>query len=120
LARHREAVCRLCRREGQKLFLKGLRCFTEKCAIEKRNFVPGQHGQSRRVKKLAAECCQGRMVAALEGGYDLEALVASGRAVLEELGRYADEPIQPARNGAAVMPIVERAARNLGRFWNLA
>jgi small subunit ribosomal protein S4 len=52
LARHREAVCRLCRREGQKLFLKGLRCFTEKCAIEKRNFVPGQHGQSRRVKKL--------------------------------------------------------------------
>ncbi len=36
-----------------KLFLKGVRCFTEKCAIEKRNFVPGQHGQSRRVKKLA-------------------------------------------------------------------
>src|SRR5713226_8632157 len=53
LARHREAVCRLCRREGQKLFLKGLRCFTVKCAIEKRNFVPGQHGQSRRAKKLA-------------------------------------------------------------------
>ena len=53
MARHREAVCRLCRREGQKLFLKGLRCFTEKCAIEKRNFVLGQHGQSRRVKKLA-------------------------------------------------------------------
>src|SRR5260370_36517203 len=50
LARHREAVCRLCRREGQKLFLKGLRCFTEKCAIEKRNFIPGQHGQSRRPK----------------------------------------------------------------------
>src|SRR5260370_8678 len=41
---------RLCRREGQKLFLKGLRCFTEKWAIEKRNFVPGQHGQSRRPK----------------------------------------------------------------------
>jgi len=50
LARHREAVCRLCRREGQKLFLKGLRCFTEKCEIEKRNFVPGQHGQARRPK----------------------------------------------------------------------
>ena len=50
MARHREAVCRLCRREGQKLFLKGLRWFTEKCAIEKRNFVPGQHGQSRRPK----------------------------------------------------------------------
>jgi small subunit ribosomal protein S4 len=52
LARHREAVCRLCRREGMKLFLKGLRCFTEKCAIEKRNFVPGQHGQSRRPKMV--------------------------------------------------------------------
>ena len=50
MARHRDAVCRLCRREGQKLFLKGLRCFTEKCAIEKRNFIPGQHGQSRRAK----------------------------------------------------------------------
>ena len=50
MARHREGVCRLCRREGQKLFLKGLRCFTEKCAIEKRNFVPGQHGQARRAK----------------------------------------------------------------------
>ncbi|MGB6484188.1 MAG: 30S ribosomal protein S4 [Candidatus Acidiferrales bacterium] len=50
MARHREAVCRLCRREGMKLFLKGLRCFTEKCAIEKRNFVPGQHGQARRPK----------------------------------------------------------------------
>ena len=50
MARHREAVCRLCRREGQKLFLKGLRCFTEKCEIEKRNFVPGQHGQARRPK----------------------------------------------------------------------
>jgi len=52
VARHREAVCRLCRKEGQKLFLKGLRCFTEKCAIEKRNFVPGQHGQARRPKTV--------------------------------------------------------------------
>jgi len=50
LATHRDAKCRLCRREGMKLYLKGLRCFTEKCAIEKRNFVPGQHGQARRAK----------------------------------------------------------------------
>ena len=49
MARIRGAVCRLCRREGMKLFLKGNRCFTEKCAIEKRNFAPGQHGK-RRVK----------------------------------------------------------------------
>lgn len=40
--------CRLCRREGQKLFLKGDRCYTDKCAINKRNFAPGQHGQSRK------------------------------------------------------------------------
>jgi small subunit ribosomal protein S4 len=40
--------CRLCRREGQKLFLKGDRCYTDKCAITKRNFAPGQHGQSRK------------------------------------------------------------------------
>jgi len=50
LATQRDAKCRLCRREGMKLYLKGLRCFTEKCAIEKRNFVPGQHGQARRPK----------------------------------------------------------------------
>lgn len=50
MARYREAVCRLCRREGMKLFLKGQRCLTDKCAIEKRNFPPGQHGKSRRPK----------------------------------------------------------------------
>jgi small subunit ribosomal protein S4 len=50
LARYRDAVCRLCRREGVKLFLKGQRCLTDKCAIERRNFAPGQHGKSRRPK----------------------------------------------------------------------
>jgi len=50
LARYRDSVCRLCRREGTKLFLKGHRCLTDKCAIEKRNFAPGQHGKSRRPK----------------------------------------------------------------------
>ena len=49
MARTRGSVCRLCRREGLKLFLKGTRCYTEKCAIERRNFAPGQHGK-RRVK----------------------------------------------------------------------
>jgi len=50
LARYCDAVCRLCRREGTKLFLKGQRCLTDKCAIEKRNFPPGQHGKARRPK----------------------------------------------------------------------
>jgi small subunit ribosomal protein S4 len=50
LARYTDAVCRLCRREGMKLFLKGPKCFTDKCAIEKRNFAPGQHGKDRKAK----------------------------------------------------------------------
>jgi small subunit ribosomal protein S4 len=48
LARYNEAKCRLCRREGQKLFLKGDRCFTDKCAYERRPYVPGQHGRLRK------------------------------------------------------------------------
>jgi len=47
MARNTDSVCRLCRREGIKLFLKGERCFTDKCAIERRNYPPGQHGQGR-------------------------------------------------------------------------
>ena len=47
MARYRGSVCRLCRREGIKLYLKGSRCETEKCAIEKRAYPPGQHGQER-------------------------------------------------------------------------
>jgi len=50
LARYIGPVCRLCRREGMKLFLKGARCYSEKCAIEKRNFPPGQHGKDRKPK----------------------------------------------------------------------
>jgi small subunit ribosomal protein S4 len=47
MARYTDAVCRLCRREGQKLFLKGDRCYTEKCAVDRRTYPPGQHGQGR-------------------------------------------------------------------------
>ncbi len=50
MARYTGPVCRLCRREGMKLFLKGTRCFSDKCAIEKRNFAPGQHGRDRKAK----------------------------------------------------------------------
>jgi len=51
VARYRDALCRLCRREGDKLFLKGDRCYTDKCAVERRKYAPGQHGQRR--KKLS-------------------------------------------------------------------
>jgi len=47
LARYTQSVCRLCRRENLKLFLKGERCYTDKCAIERSNYPPGQHGQAR-------------------------------------------------------------------------
>ena len=47
MARYTEAVCRMCRREGQKLFLKGDRCYTQKCAMECRAYAPGMHGQNR-------------------------------------------------------------------------
>src|SRR3990167_9232174 len=47
MARYTESLCRLCRREGEKLFLKGERCYTEKCAVERRAYPPGQHGQGR-------------------------------------------------------------------------
>ena len=50
MARYIGPVCRQCRREGMKLYLKGERCHSEKCAIEKRNFVPGQHGKDRKAK----------------------------------------------------------------------
>lgn len=48
MARHTTSVCRLCRRENLKLFLKGERCYTEKCGVERRGYPPGQHGQGRK------------------------------------------------------------------------
>ena len=50
MARYTDSVCKLCRRERQKLFLKGQKCFSEKCPIEEKNYPPGQHGLSRRAK----------------------------------------------------------------------
>jgi small subunit ribosomal protein S4 len=50
MARYTDSVCKLCRRERQKLFLKGQKCYTEKCPIESRSYPPGEHGQSRRAK----------------------------------------------------------------------
>jgi small subunit ribosomal protein S4 len=50
MARYTDPSCKLCRREKQKLFLKGTKCFSEKCPVEKRNFPPGQHGMGRRSK----------------------------------------------------------------------
>jgi len=53
MATFHESKCRLCRREGEKLFLKGTRCFTEKCAFERRGYAPGEHGKDRRSKETS-------------------------------------------------------------------
>jgi len=69
LARYRESVCRLCRREGLKLFLKGDRCYSEKCAFERREYAPGDHGQMRR--KPSDYCVQLRAKQKLRRMYGL-------------------------------------------------
>jgi len=53
MARYKDSVCKLCRREGEKLFLKGVRCQTAKCSFEKRGYPPGQHGKTRRIGKFS-------------------------------------------------------------------
>ncbi len=55
MARYKGPKCRLCRREGEKLYLKGMRCHTDKCAINKRNYAPGQHGNSRRRRRRPSD-----------------------------------------------------------------
>jgi len=55
MARYTDAVCKLCRREGVKLFLKGDRCFSPKCPIERRNYPPGQHGPTRRFRRKVSD-----------------------------------------------------------------
>jgi acetoin utilization deacetylase AcuC-like enzyme len=80
----------------------------------------GFAAMTRRMKRLAAECCGGRMVAALEGGYDLRALADSGRAVIKELGREADEPIGESSDAERAIPIIERARYFLAPYWRCA
>lgn len=74
MARYTGAVCRLCRREGQKLFLKGERCYTDKCAITRRAYAPGQHGQGRKKVseygvQLRAKQATRRFYGVLEGQF---------------------------------------------------
>ncbi len=74
---------------------------------------------TRRMQRLADEYCGGKMVAALEGGYDLRALADCGRAVIDELGRDGDEPVPPAKNGERANPIIQRARYFLKDYWKL-
>ncbi len=102
MARYTGAVCRLCRREGMKLFLKGAKCFTDKCAIEKRNFAPGQHGRDRKAKivgyglQLREKQKAKRIYFALEGQfrsyYEKAARTpgVTGQLLLQQLERRLD------------------------------
>ena len=107
MARYTGSVCRLCRREGMKLFLKGDRCFTEKCAIEKRNYAPGQHGKGGRIKsklqgyglQLREKQKTKRLYGMMEGQFALTFARASqekgvvGENLLSKLERRLDKVI---------------------------
>jgi small subunit ribosomal protein S4 len=107
VARYTGSVCRLCRREGMKLFLKGDRCFTEKCAIEKRNYAPGQHGKGTRIKRklegyglqLREKQKVKRLYGMLEGQFSLTFARAtqekgvSGELLLSKLERRLDNVV---------------------------
>src|SRR5881628_2067072 len=115
MARYIGPVCRLCRREAMKLFLKGERCYSEKCAIEKRNFPPGQHGKTRKAK-LAGYGLQLREKQKVKRIYG----------VLEDQFRGYFEAAERARGitGVTLLQLVEQrqqrhagdAARPLRRF----
>lgn len=103
MARYTGSVCRLCRREGQKLFLKGERCYTEKCAITRRSYAPGQHGQGR--KKLS------------EYGLQLRAKQMTRRyyGVLESQFRHYYELAEKreGKTGEALLSILETRLDNV-------
>jgi acetoin utilization deacetylase AcuC-like enzyme len=74
---------------------------------------------TRRLQRVADECCEGKMVAALEGGYDLRALAECGRTIVDELGRDGDELPMVARAGQRAQPIIQRAQHFLKDYWRI-
>jgi small subunit ribosomal protein S4 len=127
LARYKDAVCRLCRRDGTKLFLKGAKCFMEKCPVEKRNFPPGQHGKDRKAKivgyglQLREKQKAKRMYFAQESQFRnyFEKAAAgkgvTGEILLQQLERRLDSVVY--RLGFAV---ARRQARQLVRHGHVA
>ncbi len=104
MARYTDPVCRLCRREGIKLFLKGERCYTDKCAIERRNYAPGQHGQGRR-RKISEYAVQLREKQRLKRMYGL----------LEKQFRRYFDMAERSRDvtGEALVTLLERRLDNM-------
>jgi small subunit ribosomal protein S4 len=122
LARYTDPVCRLCRREGIKLFLKGPKCFSDKCPLEKRNFAPGQHGKDRKAKivgyglQLREKQKTKRMYFAQEGQFRnyfekaARAPGVTGELLLQQLERRLDTVVHRIGFG-----ISRRQARQLVR-----
>ena len=102
MARYTKSACRLCRRENLKLFLKGERCYTEKCAIDRRNYAPGQHGQSR--KKFSDYGTQLREKQKVKRLYGL--LESQFRNTFEEADR------QKGITGEVLLSLLERRLDN--------
>ena len=127
MARYTGAVCRLCRREGMKLFHKGPKCFSEKCPVEKRNFAPGQHGKDRKAKvvgyglQLREKQKAKRMYFTLEKQFRnyfekaARTKGVTGEALLQQLERRLDTVVQ--RLGFALS---RRQARQLVRHGHIA
>ena len=103
MAKYNDAKCRLCRREGTKLFLKGDRCFTDKCAQERRPYAPGQHGRAR--KKLSESALQLREKMKVRRIYG----------VLEKQfrGYFEDADMAKGVTGANLLVILERRLDNV-------
>ena len=103
MARYTEAVCRQCRREGQKLFLKGDRCYTQKCAIDCRGYAPGQHGRARKkVSEYALQLREKQKVRRMYG-------------VLENQfhGYFVSADMAKGVTGANLLAILERRLDNV-------
>ncbi len=127
MARYKDAVCRLCRREGSKLFLKGPKCFTDKCPIEKRNFAPGQHGKDRKAKivgyglQLREKQKTKRMYFAQEGQFRnyfekaAKSQGVTGEMLLQQLERRLDNVVYRLGFASA-----RRQARQLVRHGHIA
>ena len=103
MARHTESLCRLCRRENLKLFLKGERCYTEKCAYDRRNYTPGQHGQDR--KKFSAYGTQLREKQKVKRMYGI--LENQFRNIFKEADR------QKGITGETLLSLLERRLDNI-------
>lgn len=104
MARYTDPSCRLCRRERQKLFLKGTKCFTEKCPVERRGFPPGQHGQSRRAK-VSPFGVQLREKQKVRRTYGLQEA--------QFRNYFAKALKQPGRTGETLVKLLERRLDNV-------